>query len=123
MENLAKTADLLAQMLYKVFDLIWVPGTNIQLIFPLFLTLAVEFLMAIILGFGSGGQQVNLEREHRYAIKNSGCLIVSAWGKVKKHQQEMGMGDIRQNQQTRQTRSRLVFLGIFFKKRKNNHLL
>ncbi|WP_339025206.1 hypothetical protein [Spiroplasma endosymbiont of Agriotes lineatus] len=31
MENLAKTADFLAQMLYKVFDLIWsleVPGTN-----------------------------------------------------------------------------------------------
>ncbi|WP_215826065.1 hypothetical protein [Spiroplasma endosymbiont of 'Nebria riversi'] len=61
MENLAKMADFLAQMLYKVFDLIWsleVPETNIQIIFPLFLTPAVEFLMAIILGFGS--QQVNL---------------------------------------------------------------
>ncbi|WP_339024865.1 hypothetical protein [Spiroplasma endosymbiont of Agriotes lineatus] len=82
MENLAKTADLLAQMLYKVFDLIWVPGTNIQLIFPLFLTLAVEFLMAIILGFGSGGQQVNLEKQRQYAVKNKGRL--SAWGKAKK---------------------------------------
>ncbi|WP_339024346.1 hypothetical protein [Spiroplasma endosymbiont of Agriotes lineatus] len=66
MENLAKMADFLAQMLYKVFDLIWiwslkVPGTNIQLIFPLFLTPAVEFLMAIILGFGS--LQVNLEKQ------------------------------------------------------------
>ncbi|WP_375315232.1 hypothetical protein [Spiroplasma endosymbiont of Tipula paludosa] len=42
MENLAKMADFLAQMLYKVFDLIWsleVPGTKIQLIFPLFLML------------------------------------------------------------------------------------
>ncbi|WP_342263467.1 hypothetical protein [Spiroplasma endosymbiont of Clivina fossor] len=83
MENLAKMADFLAQMLYKVFDLIWsleVPGTKIQLIFPLFLTLAVEFLMAIILGFGS--QQVNLEKQRQYAVKNSGRL--SAWGKVKK---------------------------------------
>ncbi|WP_342224266.1 hypothetical protein [Spiroplasma endosymbiont of Asaphidion curtum] len=83
MENLAKMADFLAQMLYKVFDLIWsleVPGTNIQLIFPLFLTLAVKFLMAIILGFGS--QQVNLEKQRQYAVKNKGRL--SAWGKAKK---------------------------------------
>ncbi|WP_339024984.1 hypothetical protein [Spiroplasma endosymbiont of Agriotes lineatus] len=83
MENLAKMADFLAQMLYKVFDLIWsleVPGTNIQLIFPLFLTPAAEFLMAIILGFG--GQQVNLEKQRQYAVKNKGRL--SVWGKVKK---------------------------------------
>ncbi|WP_215826720.1 hypothetical protein [Spiroplasma endosymbiont of 'Nebria riversi'] len=83
MENLAKMADFLAQMLYKVFELIWsleVPGTNIQLIFSLFLTLAVEFIMAIILGFGS--QQVNLEKQRQYAFKNKGRL--SARGKVKK---------------------------------------
>ncbi|WP_215825861.1 hypothetical protein [Spiroplasma endosymbiont of 'Nebria riversi'] len=83
MENLAKMADFLAQMLYKVFDLIWsleVPGTKIQLIFPLFLTLAAGFLMAIIIGFGS--QQVNLEKQRQYAVKNKDRL--SAWGKVKK---------------------------------------
>ncbi|WP_342263077.1 MULTISPECIES: hypothetical protein [unclassified Spiroplasma] len=98
MENLAKMADFLAQMLYKVFDLIWsleVPGTNIQLIFPLFLMLAVEFLMAIIFGFGS--QQVNLERERRYAVKNSGRL--SAWGKVKKHHQEISARINKQDKQ------------------------
>ncbi|WP_339024461.1 hypothetical protein [Spiroplasma endosymbiont of Agriotes lineatus] len=83
MANLAKMADLPVQMLYKVFDLIWsleVPGTNIQLIFPLFLTPAIEFLMAIILGFGS--QQVNLKKQRQYAVKNKGRL--SAWGKAKK---------------------------------------
>ncbi|WP_339025069.1 hypothetical protein [Spiroplasma endosymbiont of Agriotes lineatus] len=75
-------ADFLAQMLYKVFDLIWsleVPGTKIQLIFLLFLTLAVEFLMAIILGFGS--QQVNLKKQRQYGVKNKGRL--SAWWKAK----------------------------------------
>ncbi|WP_339023920.1 hypothetical protein [Spiroplasma endosymbiont of Agriotes lineatus] len=100
MENLAKMADFLAQMLYKVFDLIWsleVPGTKIQLIFPLFLMLAVEFLMAIILGFGIGSQQVNLERERRYAVKNSGRL--SAWGKVKKHHQEISARINKQDKQ------------------------
>ncbi|WP_339024813.1 hypothetical protein [Spiroplasma endosymbiont of Agriotes lineatus] len=82
MENLAKMADFLAQMLYKVFDLIWsleVPGTKIQLIFPLFLTPTVEFLMTIILGFGS--QQVNLEKQRQYAVKNKGRL--STWWKAK----------------------------------------
>ncbi len=76
-------ADFLAQMLYKIFDLIWsleVPGTKIQLIFPLLLTLAVEFLIAIILGFGS--QQVNLEKQRQYAVKNKGHL--SEWVKAKK---------------------------------------
>ncbi|WP_342262421.1 MULTISPECIES: hypothetical protein [unclassified Spiroplasma] len=34
-----------------------------------------------------GSQQVNLEQERRYAVKNSGRL--SAWGKVKKHQQDI----------------------------------
>ncbi|WP_215825511.1 hypothetical protein [Spiroplasma endosymbiont of 'Nebria riversi'] len=83
MENLAKMTDFLAQMLYKVFNLIWsleVPGTNVQLIFPLFLTLTVEFIIAIILGFCS--QQVNLEKQRQYAVKNKGHL--SAWGKAKK---------------------------------------
>ncbi|WP_342262404.1 MULTISPECIES: hypothetical protein [unclassified Spiroplasma] len=103
MENLAKMADFLAQMLYKVFDLIWsleVPGTNIQLIFPLFLTLAVEFLMAIILGFGS--QQVNLERQRRYAVKNSGRL--SAWGKAKKQIKPINPNKINWEQRNKKTK-------------------
>ncbi|WP_215826747.1 hypothetical protein [Spiroplasma endosymbiont of 'Nebria riversi'] len=56
--------------------------------------------MAIILGFS--GQQVNLEKQRRYAVKNSGRL--SAWGKTKKQIQPINPNKINWKQRNKKAK-------------------
>ncbi|WP_338966929.1 hypothetical protein [Spiroplasma endosymbiont of Lonchoptera lutea] len=76
MANLEKMASFFADIIYKVFDLIWsmtIPGTGIRIIIIPLISLIVNFVFVAILGIG-----MQAKESYRKARTNKS---VKEWGK------------------------------------------
>lgn len=76
MANLEKMASFFADIIYKVFDLIWsmtIPGTGIRIIIIPLISLIANFVFVAILGIGTQAKE-----SYRKARTNKS---VKEWGK------------------------------------------